>query len=138
MDIQNDSQFPLFTKNSVNFDAVDRKLEELSDNYGHLNSDDFEKKCYEELGITVDRNRYHVPSSTGQSHHTVRYCGSGDADPEYVALWECDCDGYKYHGDCKHITLINRINDYICDACVRRLRLLIQLKPGSFPPGFLT
>jgi hypothetical protein len=55
---------------------------------------------------------YEVHSSSGNTYE-VHYCGSGDADPEYVALWECTCPAYKYgRGTCKHIgAVVNFIDD---------------------------
>lgn len=37
----------------------------------------------------ADQDIFSVVS--GHNTYTVTYCGSGDADPEYVALWECTC-----------------------------------------------
>jgi uncharacterized Zn finger protein len=49
---------------------------------------------------------YEVKSESGNTYE-VRYCGSGDADPEYVAIWECTCPAYKYRGGtCKHISAV--------------------------------
>jgi len=61
----------------------------------------------------VDNGTYTVESSSGNTY-TVRYCGSGDGDPDYVALWECDCPAYKFRsGSCKHIQAV-------IDSCERR------------------
>jgi len=43
--------------------------------------------------------RYSCLSTSGQTY-TLTYAGSGDADPEYVGLWECDCPARV---TCKHI-----------------------------------
>ena len=60
-----------------------------------------------EIQITENQNgTYRVESPSGNTY-TVRYCGSGDGDPEYVALWECSCPAYKYgNGLCKHINAV--------------------------------
>jgi len=42
---------------------------------------------------------YRVVSESGSTYH-ITYAGSGDGDPEYVALWKCDCPA---RGDCKHL-----------------------------------
>jgi len=59
------------------------------------------------------RDAYRVDSDSGKTY-TVTYCGSGDGDPDYVAVWECTCPAYKYgRGDvCKHIRAVNAID---CD-----------------------
>ena len=50
---------------------------------------------------------WEVDSPSG-STYTVTYKGSGDADPEYVALYECSCPAYKFgHGGvCKHMQAV--------------------------------
>jgi hypothetical protein len=60
----------------------------------------------------VEGSRYRVHSSSGNAY-TVRYCGSGDADPDYVATWECSCPAYKYRRGkiCKHIEAVINYND---------------------------
>lgn len=45
---------------------------------------------------------YRVESDSGKTYR-IRYCGSGDGDPEYVALWECNCPAGKHGKDCKHL-----------------------------------
>lgn len=54
----------------------------------------------------IDDAVYQVQSSNGRDWYTVRYCGSGDADPEYVALWECDCPAGQRGRHCKHMDLV--------------------------------
>lgn len=55
---------------------------------------------------------YQVLSDSGKTY-TVKYCGSGDGDgdPEYCALWECDCPSNKYRGTCKHINAVSSFID---------------------------
>jgi len=48
------------------------------------------------------RAAYVVQSDSGASYH-VRYCGSGDADPEYLAIWDCDCAAGQHGRTCKHV-----------------------------------
>jgi len=64
-----------------------------------------------EYPATIDRvsdlgnGEYEVTLADGSATAIVRYCGSGDADPDYVALWECDeCSD----GICAHITAVIR------------------------------
>ena len=54
---------------------------------------------------------FRVQSESGHAY-TVRYLGSGDGDPEFVAVWECDCPAYQYgHGKlCKHINAVIAYN----------------------------
>jgi len=54
---------------------------------------------------------YSVQSPSGNTY-TVKYCGSGDGDPEYVALWECNCPAGTYRGTCKHINAVSQF----CEA----------------------
>lgn len=60
-----------------------------------------------EIRITENENgTYRVDSPSGNTY-TVKYCGSGDGDPDYVGLWECNCPAYKYgDGLCKHIKAV--------------------------------
>jgi len=46
--------------------------------------------------------RFAVFSASGQQYE-IRYAGSGDADPEYVALWECNCPAAAHGKNCKHL-----------------------------------
>ena len=75
------------------------------------------------MKITKDkcasRDTYSVESPSGNTY-TVRYMGSGDADPEYVSIWECDCPAAKCHPDrvCKHIgAVIDATTDEWGDPC---------------------
>jgi len=52
--------------------------------------------------VTENADSFAVHSKTGNQYH-IRYAGSGDGDPEYIALWECDCPASKYGRECKHI-----------------------------------
>ena len=54
---------------------------------------------------------YSVQSPSGNTY-TVKYCGSGDGDPEFVALWECNCPAGTYRGTCKHINAVSQF----CEA----------------------
>lgn len=47
--------------------------------------------------------RYRVESDSGKTY-TISYAGSGDGDPEYVALWKCDCPAGRHGRDCKHMS----------------------------------
>jgi len=56
-------------------------------------------------------DRFSVVSDSGKTY-VVTYDGSGDGDPEYVALWSCTCPAYKYHRNtCKHITAVAEFCD---------------------------
>jgi len=58
----------------------------------------------------VDEGRhYQIESSSGGHWYNVMYQGSGDADPECVALWECDCPAGQHGKPCKHIDLIGAL-----------------------------
>lgn len=46
--------------------------------------------------------RFAVHSASGHQYN-IRYAGSGDADPEYVALWDCDCPAALHGTSCKHL-----------------------------------
>jgi hypothetical protein len=52
----------------------------------------------------IEAGQYQVHSPSGKTYN-VRYCGSGDSDPEFMGIWECDCPAAKYSHDgiCKHI-----------------------------------
>ena len=54
----------------------------------------------------INGNTWEVHSTSGKTY-TVKYCGSGDGDPEYIALWECDCPSNQYRGICKHIAAVS-------------------------------
>ena len=66
----------------------------------------------QEMEITDNKDgTYSVQSPSGNTY-TVKYCGSGDGDPEYVALWECNCPAGTYRGTCKHINAVSQF----CEA----------------------
>ena len=52
-----------------------------------------------------EQQSYAVESESGNSY-TVTYCGSGDGDPEYVALWECTCPAGEHGRRCKHVRAV--------------------------------
>ena len=65
-------------------------------------------------GMEITDNKdgtYSVQSPSGNTY-TVKYCGSGDGDPEFVALWECNCPAGTYRGTCKHINAVSQF----CEA----------------------
>jgi hypothetical protein len=65
------------------------------------------------------RDAYTVLSDSGRTY-TVRYMGPGDADPDYVAIWECDCEA-SWHGRiCKHIRAVATLAN-VAPICQRRI-----------------
>ena len=54
-----------------------------------------------------------VISASGKTYK-IRYCGSGDGDPEYIAIWKCNCPAGSHGHDCKHMRafLDSRLMDY--------------------------
>ena len=59
------------------------------------------------------REAYDVLGDSG-TEYRVTYMGSGDGDPDYVAVWECTCPAARYGGDdlCKHIQEVIAVRDY--------------------------
>jgi hypothetical protein len=56
-------------------------------------------------GMTVtseDGHTFTVLSTSGNVY-TVTYRGSGDGDPEHVALWGCNCPAGQHGRECKHV-----------------------------------
>ena len=51
------------------------------------------------------QEQFEVLSDSGKTY-TVTYCGSGDGDPEYVALWECNCLAGQHGFICKHAKVV--------------------------------
>jgi hypothetical protein len=62
-----------------------------------------------EITTIQDGSEYSVKSSSGNSY-TVQYAGSGDGDPDYCSLWECDCPAGQHGKLCKHV---NAVIDFI-------------------------
>lgn len=60
--------------------------------------------------------KYAVESDSGKTYH-ITYAGSGDADPDYVALWECDCPAGQHGRDCKHLAAFFDWHRRVCDQC---------------------
>ena len=56
---------------------------------------------------------YRVDSDSGGEYY-IRYVGSGDADPEYVATYKCDCPAGIHGRACKHLRafLQSSLRDY--------------------------
>ena len=54
------------------------------------------------IRVVEPEQLYDVLSDSGNVYH-ITYAGSGDADPEYVALWECDCPAAQHGQTCKHL-----------------------------------
>ena len=50
-------------------------------------------------------NKYQFESKSGHTY-TIKYCGSGNADPEFVGLWECDCPAGVRGRACRHIDAV--------------------------------
>lgn len=69
-------------------------------------------KAVHGMAITGDGETWRVHSASGHDY-TVRYCGSGDGDPEYIAIWECDCPAARYRPNdlCKHIRAVIEFED---------------------------
>lgn len=65
------------------------------------------------ISATDNESVFLVESDSGATYE-IRYAGSGDADPDYVALWECNCPAGRHGRDCKHIRafLASRLVDY--------------------------
>lgn len=57
-----------------------------------------------------DGAEYQVDSDSGNTY-TVRYAGCGDGDPEYIALWDCDCPAGKHGRHCKHVNAVGAFID---------------------------
>lgn len=57
--------------------------------------------------------RFAVHSASGHQYQ-IKYAGSGDADPEYVALWDCNCPAARHDKSCKHLRafLASRLTGY--------------------------
>lgn len=54
------------------------------------------------MKITETENGYEVWSESGKTYN-ISYAGSGDADPDYVALWKCDCPAGRNGKNCRHM-----------------------------------
>ena len=56
-----------------------------------------------EMRITkIDEATYRVESTSGNVY-SITYAGCGDGDPEFVALWKCDCPAGRHGRSCKHL-----------------------------------
>ena len=51
----------------------------------------------------LDAERFEVLSKSGRTYE-ITYQGSGDADPDYVEIWDCSCPAARYGRECKHIS----------------------------------
>jgi len=70
-----------------------------------------QKAAYIVTRRDTDTDSYDVLSPSGKTY-IVSFCGSGDGDPEYVALWDCTCPAAKYgRGRCKHMNVVIRATD---------------------------
>ena len=67
------------------------------------------------MKIAVEQagHRFLVEADSGNQYH-ITYAGSGDGDPEYVGLWQCDCPAGQHGRECKHLRafLASRLADY--------------------------
>jgi len=59
----------------------------------------------------IDNGHTYQVKKNDDTIYTVRYCGSGDGDPEFVSLWECDCPAGRYGRNCKHISMVANFID---------------------------
>jgi len=64
------------------------------------------------LLIEISDNEWTVKSTSG-GIYTVKYCGSGDGDPEFMALWNCSC---RANSECKHILAVSNLSWHIADC----------------------
>ena len=55
---------------------------------------------------TTGRARYEIVSDSGNTY-TVIYRGFGDGDPDYVALWDCNCMAGRHGRMCKHVRAVS-------------------------------
>lgn len=55
------------------------------------------------MTIIEEGARYRVESDSGAVYE-ITYAGSGDADPDYVGLYKCNCPAGQRGKTCKHIT----------------------------------
>ena len=46
--------------------------------------------------------KFEVKSASGGIYQ-ITYAGSGDADPEFISLWQCNCPAAQRGRECKHI-----------------------------------
>jgi len=66
-------------------------------------------------GVTVldeGLRRFSVQSN-GKDAYTVVYRGSGDGDPDFMALWSCNCAAGRHGRDCKHVAAVSRAVDLL-------------------------
>ena len=47
-------------------------------------------------------DKFVVASDSGKTYE-ITYAGCGDADPEFVSLWDCSCPAGRHGRDCKHV-----------------------------------
>ena len=52
-----------------------------------------------------------VLSSDGSTYYNVQYKGSGDMEPDYGGIWECDCPAGQHGRMCRHVKLVSNIID---------------------------
>ena len=46
--------------------------------------------------------KFEVKSASGSTYQ-ISYAGSGDGDPEYIGLWQCNCPAGQHGQECKHM-----------------------------------
>jgi len=62
--------------------------------------------------VSGDGSKFTVLSTSGNTYN-VTYCGCGDGDPEYIALWKCDCPAGRHGKSCKHVAAVSQYCDEI-------------------------
>ena len=84
------------------------------------------------ISVNVLGESFHVESESGAMYE-IRYCGSGDADPEYMATWRCSCPGYTHRGSCKHMRafLASRLPGENADLSIEEIKPLIVEENGG-------
>jgi len=55
----------------------------------------------------IANNHWRVGSERSGNAYNVQYRGSGDGDPEYVRVWDCDCPAGKFGKMCRHVKAVS-------------------------------
>lgn len=53
----------------------------------------------------INDDLYKIKSNSGNTYQ-ISYNGSGDADPDYISLWKCNCPAGQHNKMCKHLKAV--------------------------------